>query len=229
MANLIKKEHTSLMLTLMLFALLVLYPLISMHLTWEALIDVFVLLILFYGVWIASNQKQHFFLALVIASTFVVTDWVATFTDNNILQVVSSLAGTLFFGFLGLLLLKNIYQQGSRVTVNMIYSSISIYLLIGLAFAFLYMAISILDPGAFTEAKFMGKGFQTELHGFIYFSFVTLSTLGFGDVSPNSVQIAAFVYMEAIIGQLYLTILVARLVGLHIAQGEPLSVSGEEK
>ncbi len=58
---------------------------------------------------------------------------------------------------------------------------------------------------------------RQQLVGYVYFSFVTLSTLGYGDITPGNLLTGTFTYIEAILGQLYLAIMMARLVGLYIA------------
>ncbi len=220
MKSLFSKKHTHLVLTIALFALLLVYPIVSTHLTWEVVVDVFVIAILVYGVMVSSRTKKHFVISASLASVFLLCGWMALIASNEFLELISSIFGAVYFSYVAVILLQDIFRQGERVSMNMIYSSICVYLLIGLVFAFFYLAISIVQPGSFSEPAFMADGEQAQLYGFIYFSFVTLSTLGYGDVSPNAIQVAAFVYMEAIIGQLYLTILIARLVGLQISQVE---------
>lgn len=214
----IDNRHSHLILMISLFSLLMIYPVVSAHLAWEILIDIFVIAILIFGVIVSGHTNKHFTISTTLALIFLILGWVAQVTLNKQLDLISSLAGSLFFAYVAVILLQDIFKKGDKVSMSMIYSAISIYLLIGLAFAFFYLAFSVIQPGSFSEPSFMTTGSQTQLYGFIYFSFVTLSTLGYGDVSPNVIQIAAFVYMEAIIGQLYLTIIIARLVGLQISQ-----------
>ncbi len=228
MKKLLEEKHTHLVLTISLFALLVIYPIISAQLTWEILIDIFVIAILIYGVIIASRTKTHFLISLALALIFLICGWFAQAESNQTVELISSFSGATFFSYVAVILLQEIFRQGERISMSMIYSAVSIYLLIGLAFAFFYLAFSILVPGSFSEPAFMSDDPQAQLYGFIYFSFVTLSTLGYGDISPNTIQISAFVYIEAIIGQLYLTILVARLVGLQISQAGSSSVKSVE-
>jgi voltage-gated potassium channel Kch len=71
-----------------------------------------------------------------------------------------------------------------------------------------------LSPGSFIEEALSGVH---DLSTFVYFSFVTLSTLGYGDIVPATRGAQALASMEALIGQFYLTVLVARLVGIHIS------------
>ena len=108
------------------------------------------------------------------------------------------------------------------MTVNLIYGSVCVYLLIGLVWAFIFSALEILYPGSFKfELQNPGADVllttnQLQLSQLLYYSYVTLTTLGYGDISPVSPPARSFATLEAIAGQFYLTILVARLVGLQI-------------
>lgn len=100
----------------------------------------------------------------------------------------------------------------------MIYGALCAYLFLGLAFAYLFSFVFGVQPEAFHGLERIAGYTELEMGAFIYFSFVTLTTLEFGDITPASSSVGALVYMEAILGQIYLTVLVARLVGLYIAQ-----------
>lgn len=109
-----------------------------------------------------------------------------------------------------------------RITADKILAAACVYLLMGYAFTFGYALLEDIQPGSFS-------GFQTikGVNPFVwrvielrYFSFVTLTTVGYGDVLPLTPAARTFANLEAIIGQFYLTVLVARLVGLHIAHAD---------
>ena len=129
--------------------------------------------------------------------------------------VPAKLAGIAFFLLVAYELLVDILAKQGRVDMSLIYGALSVYLLIGIAFAWLYEAIYVIDPGAFKGVEIDPLG---ELGEFQYFSFVTLTTLGYGDISPTTRIAGSFATLEAIIGQVYLTVLVARLVGMQISQ-----------
>jgi len=92
--------------------------------------------------------------------------------------------------------------------------AVNVYILTGLLFAFLYAGVATFDPSAFT-GKFMDSPLRDQLYGFVYFSFVTLTTLGYGDLTPNNIIVGTLTYMEALFGQLYVAIMIVRLVGLY--------------
>lgn len=98
---------------------------------------------------------------------------------------------------------------------NKILGAICLYLLMGLIWAVVYTLIELNFPTSFTNIKGTSEWF-TLFPNFIYFSFVTITTLGFGDISPLLPMSKVIVYLEAVVGQFYLAILVASLVGSHM-------------
>ncbi|ALO36099.1 hypothetical protein CMT41_16195 [Colwellia sp. MT41] len=99
---------------------------------------------------------------------------------------------------------------------NKILGAICLYLLMGLIWAVLYTLVQLSFPGSFTNISSDSAWF-TLFPDFIYFSFVTITTLGFGDIAPLLPISRFLVYFEAIVGQFYLAILVASLVGSHMS------------
>ena len=101
----------------------------------------------------------------------------------------------------------------SRVTHETVLGALCTYVLVGLLFAFVYLAVADLRSGSFFAQA--GGHVQSE---YLYFSFVTLTTLGFGDLSPSVGLPQALVALEALLGQIFLVTLVARLVTLWVRQ-----------
>jgi hypothetical protein len=111
-----------------------------------------------------------------------------------------------------------------RVTLDTLFASLCVYLLLGVTWALAYSATDVLDPGSFFLTQRPGDptpGLRIDQRGnsaVLYFSFTTLTTLGFGDIVPVSPVARMLTSIEAVTGQLYLAVLVARLVGLHISE-----------
>jgi hypothetical protein len=78
-----------------------------------------------------------------------------------------------------------------------------------------FFLLSVISPGSFVGI--VGESWSEQLNEFTYYSFVTLTTLGFGDITPVAPVARTLSYLEAVLGQMYLTVLVAALVGMHIA------------
>lgn len=128
----------------------------------------------------------------------------------------------LFLGYTIVVVLRFLFQS-EQVTANAIFASLCIYLMLGTLWAFLYALVEALVPGSFNYAAHemqlnapLDVGGTQTIFTF-YFSFVTMTTLGYGDIVPISSSAKMLTVVQAVTGQLYLTVLVARLVGLQIA------------
>jgi hypothetical protein len=114
-----------------------------------------------------------------------------------------------------------------RITGEELFAAASVFLLIGVGFAFAYSLSASLVPdvlvGAVTEGSGLTPGSSSAIatRDTVYFSFVTLTTLGYGDILPGAPISRMLATLEAVIGQLYLAFLIARLVGLHLSPGGP--------
>lgn len=131
----------------------------------------------------------------------------------------------LFLGYVTWIELRTVLEQ-RQVTGETMSMAITVYLLMGITWAMLYFAIFELDPQALSFQHFPGSSAEvaptghTHLLLFIYFSFSTLSTLGFGDIMPVSLPARYAAVAESITGQLYLAILVARLVSMQLGRSK---------
>jgi hypothetical protein len=132
-----------------------------------------------------------------------------------------------FGGYLGLFasllwaLAERVFAAG-RVDANRLLGAISIYLAAGYAWGFLYALMELWVPGSFAglAAGEAGPSGQDLVRELIYFSFVTLTTLGYGDITPGASLARDLAVLEAIFGQLYLAVVIARLVGLQMGGTE---------
>jgi len=102
-----------------------------------------------------------------------------------------------------------------QVDTNKIVGAICMYLLLGLLWAFAYLIIEELFEGSFNGLPH--QTWQLNLQDMTYYSFVTLTTLGYGDVTPAGALARFFAYMQAIVGIFYTTVLVASLIGIRLA------------
>ncbi|NOR12308.1 MAG: two pore domain potassium channel family protein [Candidatus Aminicenantes bacterium] len=109
------------------------------------------------------------------------------------------------------ILIRKIFSE-KNITTDTIKGGISVYFLMGFLWTYLYSLLLILDPQALALAK---PTFEFSI--LTYFSFTTLTTLGYGDITPVSWLARNLTILESTIGQIYMTVLIARLVGLHIA------------
>jgi hypothetical protein len=168
-----------------------------------------------------GKHPVHMALAALVGVAFVALWGVEMFAASERLEIVRDLMGVVFFSHtVGAMLVFIITTR--RVTFNTICASLCVYLLLGLVWALAYSVVDLLNPNAFTftlaaneSPSFrVGKGDT----GVLYFSFTTLTTLGYGDIVPTSPISRVLATTEAITGQLFLAVLVARLVGLQISE-----------
>jgi hypothetical protein len=139
----------------------------------------------------------------------------ATLDARSLVTTTYLLLGALLLGTPPAVLRRVLRHQ--RVTIQTIAGAVCVYVLLGLVFAYVYLAIGTANPEAFFDQSSPGgpEGGAT----FLYFSFVTLTTVGFGDIYPLGRLARALVVLEALLGQIFLVTTVARLVALFSAGG----------
>ena len=144
--------------------------------------------------------------------------------DTPAINAIPTILGAAFLGFLVWRIIKDIFF-GNRITSEQIFGSVCAYLLIGLVFSSMYSFIFLMSPDAFAFSDAL-TNYLTIKHEyqnfgiFTYFSFVTMTSLGYGDMAPISEMARALAWIQAVLGQLYLAITVAALVGIHIAKDQ---------
>jgi amino acid transporter len=166
------------------------------------------------------QKKRRSRIGWLLAIPAIAERVVISLTHNPNLIVAGLTFWLLFFGYITWNELRVLLKH-KQVTTETISMSISVYLLLGLTWGLLYILIFYLQPHSFSFPNTLnafsrsGQGIFPIL---VYFSLVTISTVGFGDISPLSLQARYAAVAEAITGQFYLAILVARLVGLYMSQ-----------
>lgn len=211
-------RHIFLYLLLSQVAYTVLYPIIGDTVKLKILLEIFLFVALVGGLLPSVADRRGLLVTTVLALCFLLTRWTGVVLGIDDLVTLSALFAFLFFGYVTVVLIRHIFFASTQVDADLIYGAISVYLLIGVTFGFAYACLAALDPGSFAGVATDFDNPQEVVRDFNYFSFVTLTTLGCGDITPQSYQAGVLAYVEAIIGQVYLTVLVARLVGMHIAQ-----------
>ncbi len=196
------------------------HPFLQADFTDRILVNVLLGALLVSGVLALVRQRRVMIVALSLAVLTLVVAMVALVAPRPGLIIARQ---SLFAAFLVLtagVLLKVVLGKGT-VSGDKLSGAVCVYLLIGVIWSLLFGILEIAAPGSlrFSDAD---AGVQEALRtgapqgAMTYFSFVTLTTLGYGDIVPVSQAARSLAWVEALLGQLYLTILVARLVGLHM-------------
>ncbi len=183
----------------------------------------FLVAMLLSAVFAVSQSWRTAIAALALAVPAIVLRLLNLWFDQDRIMVGEHILEILFMGYVVFVLLGHLFSA-NRVSFNTICASLCAYLLLGVLWAMVYSTLDIVQPKSFAfpltaESATGMMRFSDEKSVFpIYFSFVTMTTLGYGDIVPTSPIARMLAAMEALMGQLYLTVLVARLVGTHISQ-----------
>ncbi len=203
-----------LFLLISILCLLVLAPIFKGFVGIRILMDIFFTSILISAVYAVSKKKYILLIAALLALPMLVSIWSDNFVKVPSLVLVGDCFGILFMAFMVIVILSFIFRE-QEVTSNVIYGAIVVYLLIAIMWAFVYSVLESIHPGSFAIGN---SQIEVGRPLFIYYSFVTITTLGYGDITPIAATANSFSFLEAVTGQIYLVVLVARLVGMHIAQ-----------
>ena len=219
---LISRERRFLYLLLILTTLIFIGPFISKDDKGFTLYDGLFTGVLILSAYSASGKKSSLIIALAIFVPAVVLIWLDHFDESTSYTLPRNILAIFFFTYIGGTILVHALKA-ERVTFDKICAALCSYLLLGLIFAILYSLLEFLDPGTFLAGgEVIPKGDPRAFYGggmwqAIYFSFTTLTTLGYGDLTGGTAVAKNLSVLEAIIGQIYLVVLVARLVGLEIS------------
>jgi hypothetical protein len=179
----------------------------------DLIVSILLSLVLLSAVLAVADRKRVFFIALLLAIPAIGGRWINHFRPNLVPPPVFLTAGLILVGFVVVNLLRFILRAPS-VTLEVLCASISAYLMLGLMWTIAYWLVDQITPGAFA---FNTNGGRQSMNGFnaFYFSFITLSTVGYGDITPVSRIARWLAAMEAMTGLLYVAVLIARLVALY--------------
>ena len=180
----------------------------------ELIVSILFSLVLLAGVLAVAERKRVLVIALVLAVPAVGGRWINHFRADLVPPAVFLVAGLVLIIFVVGHLLRFILRAPS-VTTEVLCASISAYLMLGLMWTMAYWLVDQLTPGgAFSFNTNAGPRSMNGFNGF-YFSFITLSTVGYGDITPVSRIARWLAAMEAMTGLLYVAVLIARLVSLY--------------
>jgi len=208
-------ERRFLFLMASILLLLALSPLLDAFIGIQMLLNLFLSVILVSGIFAVSHKKYLKILASLLALPMLVAIWTSYIVaEAPVVFLVGGVFGVLFFALISAVILSFIFKA-KVITQELIYGSVVVYLCLGLMWGFIYISLEILQPGSFALTSIQGDDLRNV---FFYHSFVTLTTLGYGDITPLTNAARNYSILESIIGQIYLTVLVARLVGMHISQ-----------
>jgi len=172
----------------------------------------FISLIYLSSILVIKDESSYYF---YIPAIMILLTWISEFLDLQVLSDITSVISTLFFMAVIVLLIVRI-AKSKRANILEFLESINVYLLLGIAGSVLFGWLYRMNPDAFTAST----GEFSNQADFIYFSFVTMTTLGYGDILPVSPLARSFTIMFSVTGQLYLTMIIAMLVGKYLSANQ---------
>lgn len=189
------------------------------------IIPVFLIVTLLASISAFSDQKRVSSIAIVLGVAAVALRWATYISDSYTLLLFSGSIGALFFAFIAVLILAAVLRDHT-VTGDTISGALCVYFLVAMVWALLFALMDKVHPGSFQittgETITVDPKYPHSLpvSVFLYFSLITLSTVGYGDIIPLTASARGLAALEGIIGQFYLAVLVARLVGLYTSRGQ---------
>ena len=170
------------------------------------------------SLYLIAYRFHELLIGIVLVVPTLIMNWSGLLSPLGTVYVVSGLY-ILFLLYIGFFICRFLFET-EEISLNMVFAALCLYMYIGLIWMFIYVIAEVSRPGSFSFPTELPADPDTYINSlwnnFSYFSFVTLSTLGYGDVTPLTRFTRAWAILEAVIGQLYLAVIVARVVGLYI-------------
>jgi len=171
---------------------------------------------------IAHRSRLLLWSAAAIALPGLVSRWQYLLGESAGAPVFSPLLAFVFLVFTAVLIVRQVFDSRG-ITFDQLLGGINAYLLLGVAFAQLHLAVEMVAPGSYL----LNEGAVSELlegsgtldQTFVYFSFTTFTTLGYGDIRPAGQLARILCSLEAVIGQLFVAVLIARIVSEYARAG----------
>jgi hypothetical protein len=177
--------------------------------------------ILLASLYLIAYQLRELIIGIALAIPTLLANWWGELFSPPWNVYVSSAFYIIFLCYISFFIIRFIFAT-KQISLDMIFAAICLYMYIGLIWTFVYLIMEVSHPGSFSFSTELPDDPESWIHSLrsnlSYFSYVTLSTLGYGDVTPFTRLARAWAILETLIGQFYLALVIARLVGLFIAE-----------
>lgn len=201
-------------LLVMIFFLLAVAPFLEGFVRLRFFFNAFLSAVLILAVYALSQKIRNLTIAALLAIPMLISIWAQYFVRSEAIFLIGRICGVFFIAFTTFHILRHIFQE-QEVTKNTIAAAAAVYMLFALMWSFIYDVLEFVQPGSFAGPAMQTLGRQ---YIFLYYSFVTITTLGYGDITPVNYMATNLAVLEAVVGQLYLVVLVAWLVGMYVSK-----------
>jgi voltage-gated potassium channel len=166
------------------------------------------------AVYAVSDKAAQWITALCLLIPAAVLNAMYVFRPEHRIAIPALACTILFLGFTIVSLLRAVIRS-EQITHDTIYGSLNVYLLMALAWGSAYLLLETIQPGALSIDAIRHPNHRIDWYDCIFYSFVTLTTIGYGDIVPVTDKARSLSILEAVCGVPYVAILVSRLVGLY--------------
>ena len=213
------KEKRYIWLFTSLFVLLTISPFLAVSQFGRVMTNALICVSLFACSAIISPKRTSLIVAGIVVFVLFVLSQIGTIGSELTTHLTTRIAALLFYIYT-LVVISIDVGEGESVDANKLCGAVCIYLLIGLFFSQIFQILIAINPAHFVTSS--GATLTSASHNrlelgvnLVYFSFVTLTTMGYGDILPATLASRMLSALEAVVGQIYLAVLVARLVSLY--------------
>jgi hypothetical protein len=201
-------------LMLVILAMVLTTPFLQDYLHIRVLLDVFYTAIFLAALYLVSQEKRLVKLAAVFALPMIFSLWAAYFVTSDHIVTLGRVCGIIFF-VLAIYHCGRFILKAPQVNQDVLIAAVVIYLLMALMWSYAYALLEYYQPASFIYQEGLASDSR---QFFLYYSFVTLTTLGYGDITPLTEKAKSLTILEAVIGQVYLVVVLAWLVGMHVSR-----------
>jgi len=169
------------------------------------------------GIYAVKGRNRALAAAVVLGVLSAASNLWSLFSTSAGVLLSASCLSLAFYALVAGVVLRHVFLS-ERVSLDTLAGAACVYVLLGWIWWFAYTALENVYPGSFAGVAALDAGGRIDL---LYFSFVTLTTLGYGDMTPTAPRAQSLAIVEAVTGVLFLAILIARLVALYRVPEEP--------
>lgn len=183
----------------------------------EAFVAGIFMLILLSTLYALSNEKKVLIIGASLAIPAIILNWIVFFDHIDWVHILAYIMNIAFLTYSIATFIRFVFFTG-KIEIHLAWGALSIYLLVAMLWAMIYAMVDWIHPESFAGLDVHLRGDEIEYLSrkydvLVYYSLVTLTTLGFGDITPATPLIKILSVLEAVTGQFYMAILVASLVG----------------
>ena len=191
--------------------LLIILPFINNHNSKPLITTIMISLWIIVGIFSSELSSERIKIVRILGILTLMSDWLFYFRpDIKWTFILSVIITCLFFGSIIIGSIKSLIKS-DKISINLISAAITVYIMIGFLGAMICRAMQIINPSSFFLADM-----KADMATFLYFSFITITTVGYGDLLPKSVPAQFLAMYIAIIGQLYLAVVMSIIIGKYL-------------